>query len=107
MQDNLLQFEVFSGGRVTIDLERCIGCASKACIEACRGTGKPEAFELRDGLPALRLDLTVLQKGACVECLGCELDCQLYGNKGLTVYLPVPELDHYLEVAAAQPVYRR
>ncbi|MDN5347691.1 MAG: hypothetical protein PWP65_1255 [Clostridia bacterium] len=107
MKDNLLQFEVFSGGKVCIDLEKCKGCVSKVCIEACTGTGKPEAFELREGLPALRVDPAALKKGGCVECLACELDCQLYGNKGLTIVLPMPELDHYLEAAATKPVYMR
>jgi len=44
---------------------------------------------LKDGVPDLDFDFDELEKGACTECLACELDCELYGNKVVAIELPV------------------
>ena len=31
----VMQFNVFSGGQVTFDLDLCTRCATKACLVAC------------------------------------------------------------------------
>lgn len=44
---------------------------------------------LKDGVPDLDFGFDELEKGACTECLACELDCQLYGNKAVIIELTV------------------
>ena len=47
---SVLQFEVFSGGTVSFDLEICARCESKACVAACSAPNLNCAIELRDGV---------------------------------------------------------
>jgi hypothetical protein len=84
-----LEFELFSGGKILIDLKRCKGCSSKACIKNCRSSKTRPVLVIKDGLPALSFDYEQLKNGACTECLGCELDCWLYGNKAVSIELPL------------------
>jgi NAD-dependent dihydropyrimidine dehydrogenase PreA subunit len=103
----VLQFEVRSGGTIRIDLEKCESCESKACVKACNAPGQGEILELEDGVPALRPTLDEVRRGACTEGLGCELDCELYGNKAISITLPIPELDEYLKDLSERPVYTK
>jgi len=102
-----LEFEVRSGGTISIDLNKCRTCESKACVKICNSTGMGGILELKDGLPSLKPTLEEVKRGACTEDLACELDCQLYGNKAITVTLPLPELDEYLENLTERPTYER
>jgi len=102
-----LEFEVRSGGTIAIDLDKCRTCESKACVKICNSTGMGGILELKDGLPSLKPTLEEVKRGACTEDLACELDCQLYGNKAITVTLPLPELDEYLENLTERPTYER
>jgi NAD-dependent dihydropyrimidine dehydrogenase PreA subunit len=102
-----LEFEVRSGGTVRIDLEKCESCEAKACVKVCNTPGQGQILELRDGVPALKPTLDEVKRGACTEDLGCELDCELYGNKAITIMLPLAELDEYLEGLSEKPTYMR
>jgi NAD-dependent dihydropyrimidine dehydrogenase PreA subunit len=91
-----MEFEVFSGGKVTIDLSKCEECDSKACIKICSLPTMGRILELKHGKPSLRKDPKEVKRGACTECLGCELECELRGKKAVRIILPTPELDEYL-----------
>ncbi len=83
-------FETVTGGTVTYDHAICTGCESKICIQACaRGILSLNAR----GCPELNITPEAAQKGQCVECLGCEVDCLLYGEGGGHVALPIPGMD--------------
>jgi NAD-dependent dihydropyrimidine dehydrogenase PreA subunit len=90
---NVFSFNVFSGGSVTFDLDVCAGCASKACVAACNAPNLACVLELKDDLPALRTTPEEAAKGACIECLACELACETDGVGGIEFSLPMPELD--------------
>lgn len=92
-----LQFNVFSGGTVTIDHEICKSCASKACVPACNQPNLGSVLTLKDGLPALSVTQERAAQGGCIECLACDLACQIAGKGALTFDLPTPELDAYLD----------
>jgi len=104
---SVLEFEVRSGGTIRIDLEKCRACETKACVKICNTTGMGAILELKDGVPALKFTLEEVKRGACTEDLGCELDCELYGNKAIVVSLPLPELDEYLEDLSETPTCAR
>lgn len=86
-----LVFEVLSGGTVEIDLEQCNRCDSKVCINVCSSQG--DILTLKDGVPALKRTAEEVKKGACTECLGCELDCLLHGKNAINITLPVKSID--------------
>jgi NAD-dependent dihydropyrimidine dehydrogenase PreA subunit len=104
---SVLEFEVRSGGTIRIDLTKCKSCETKACVKVCNTAGMGQILELKDGLPALKYTLDEVKRGACTEDLACELDCQLYGNKAITVTLPLPQLDEYLAELSDKPTYAR
>ncbi len=92
-----VQFDVFSGGSVTIDHDICTGCSTKACILACQIPSLGSVLIAGpDGLPALSVTPEQAKKGACIECLACDLACRSHGAGGLTFLLPMPELDAIL-----------
>jgi hypothetical protein len=107
MTGEMLAFEIHSGGTVTIDLGRCAECETKACVEVCRVQGGPLVLDEGCGLPSLRWPLERINKGGCVECLGCELDCELYGRQAITIVLPLDRFDEYLGSLAWPVVYAR
>ncbi len=84
-----LEFNIFSGGNVSIDLNKCESCSTKACIRNCKSSKTRPVLVLKDGVPDLDFGFDELEKGACTECLACELDCQLYGNKAVIIELTV------------------
>ena len=93
---NTFQFNVFSGGSVTFDLDTCAQCTTKACVVACNAPNLACVLELKDNLPSLRVTQEEAAKGACIECLACELACMTDGIGGITFSLPQPELDEWL-----------
>jgi NAD-dependent dihydropyrimidine dehydrogenase PreA subunit len=103
----VLEFEVRSGGTIRIDLEKCESCETKACVEMCNTPGMGQILELKDGVPTLKYSLEEVKRGACTEDLGCELECELHGNKALVITLPFPELDECLENLSERPTYLR
>lgn len=82
-----LEFEVLSGGRIIIDLDRCDECRTKICVQTCNGPGMGRVFGEKNGRPVLIKSLAEIKRGGCIECLGCELDCHDQGNKGLRIEL--------------------
>ncbi len=102
-----LEFKVFSGGTITIDLERCGGCVSKACIQVCQVQGGPLQLDLQYGIPGLGFSPVEIEKGKCNECLGCELECDLSGRQALHINLPVAGFAEYLETLILHTIYQR
>ena len=77
----VMQFNVFSGGQVTFDLDVCTRCATKACVVACNAPN-----------------------------LACELACMTDGIGGITFSLPMADLDTYIADAPAHgqtPTFKR
>ena len=103
----VLEFDVRSGGTIRIDLEKCESCETKACVKKCNTPGMGQILELKDGVPALKYSLEEVKRGACTEDLGCELECELHGNRALVITLPLPELDEYLRSLSERPIYLR
>jgi NAD-dependent dihydropyrimidine dehydrogenase PreA subunit len=102
-----LRFRVFSGGAVTIDLGRCDGCPSQACVTVCRSQGGPLVWDEERRAPALGMSMPEIERGGCVECVGCELDCQLHGLGALAIDLPIDGFETYLDGLDQPLVYRR
>jgi hypothetical protein len=78
------EFE-FRTGKVMIDYVRCRACTTYACVKADSifGTG---ILRIQGGKPVL-VTSPEEAKRRCNECLGCEIYCQLYGNKGCKIEL--------------------
>jgi hypothetical protein len=107
MSGEMLEFKVRSGGSVCIDLERCKSCDSKVCLDVCEVQGGPLVLDRERGLPALRWSLAEIERGGCVECLGCELDCTLRGRQAVSIVLPLARLQEYLGTLSDPVVYKR
>ena len=103
----VLEFDVRSGGTIRIDLEKCESCETKACVKMCNTPGMGQILELKDGVPALKYSLEEVKRGACTEDLGCELECELHGNRALVITLSLPELDEYLRSLSERPICLR
>ena len=97
MAERILEFEIFTG-KVVIDLERCIRCQTKACVEACTA----RIFKRDRDSIALNMDEEKIRRGGCTETMACELECQRRGKGGLHLVLPMPEFDRYVEEARKQ-----
>jgi len=102
----VLAFKVRSGGTVTISLSRCQDCEGRPCLQVCRVQGGPLVLDEARGVPGLGMPLAEIERGGCVECLGCELECALRGRQALTIDLPLPLLDEYLAGLTEPVVYR-
>jgi hypothetical protein len=87
-----LEFEIMTGW-IAIDLSKCKKCVSKPCIAACSS----KIFKENGPVIELSRPKEEIKKGGCTESLACELECQLRGGGGLTVVLPMPEFDQYIE----------
>jgi hypothetical protein len=72
-------------GRVVIDLKRCAGCTTFACVKACSlfGTG---IFRVKSDRPCLVFEPEEARR-RCNECLGCERFCEEYGRGALHIQL--------------------
>ncbi len=80
-------------GSITFDHALCAGCESKICIESC----VPDILKLDNGVPVLAISKEDAKAGKCIECLGCEIECEFHGNKGANVDLPIEGLVEYLK----------
>jgi len=54
-----------------------------------------------EGLPELNISREEAQKGRCIECLACEVDCFFRGAGGGRIVLPIPGLPEYLQETRA------
>ena len=107
MTGEVLAFNVRSGGSITIDLSQCAECETKPCVEVCGIQGGPLVLDEGRGVPCLRWSLEQIEKGGCVECLGCELDCKLYGRQAITIVLPLERFKEYVDSLAEPVVYKQ
>ncbi len=107
MTTEKLEFRIRSGGTIALDLERCVACDSKVCLRVCEVQGGPLMLDEVRGVPGLRWSMADIERGGCVECLGCELDCTLYGRQAVTIVLPLNTLDEYLDALTEPVVYKR
>ncbi|MFC2031499.1 ATP-grasp domain-containing protein [Chloroflexota bacterium] len=88
----LYRFETVTGGTITYDYEVCKRCDSKVCVQECAR----QILSLNDeGLPELNITREEAQKGRCVECLACEVDCLFLGAGGGRIDLPIPRFEEY------------
>src|SRR5512137_2943663 len=104
MTGDRLVFAVRSRGSVSIDLTQCAGCETRACIAVCTSQGGPLVLDAERGIPMLRWTLDEVERGGCVECLGCELDCALRGRGAVTIRLPMPRFEDYLNTLSERAV---
>jgi succinyl-CoA synthetase beta subunit len=96
-EPRLYQFRTVTGGTITYDHSVCAACESKICVKECAR----QILSLNDeGLPELNITAEEAQKGRCVECLACEVDCTFKGAGGGRIELPIPGLDEYLGTKA-------
>lgn len=105
MTGERLEFQVCSNGRISVDLIHCGSCETRACLEVCHEQGGPLVLDEVQGVPKLRWSLEETERGGCVECLGCELACELYGHHAVTIDLPLGRLDDYLATLTQPVVY--
>ncbi len=92
-EPRLYQFETVTGGTITFDHSVCATCESKVCVQECAR----QILTLNDkSLPELNITREEAQKGRCIECLACEVDCTFRGAGGGRIELPIPGLDEYL-----------
>ncbi|RLC58725.1 MAG: hypothetical protein DRI80_13500, partial [Chloroflexota bacterium] len=85
-------FKTVTGGTVTFDHAVCATCESKICVREC----VPQILALNEeGCPVLNIPLEEAEKGRCIECLACDVECYFQGAGGGYVELPIPGLDEY------------
>ncbi len=72
-------------GTITFDHALCKDCESKACVAEC----PPQILSAPDGLPILNITLEDAQRGKCIECLACEVECWYQGKGGAHIDLPI------------------
>ena len=75
----------FRTGEIVIDYEKCAKCSNYACIKADTLFGT-SVLRIHNKKPVLAMSEEDAQR-ICNECLGCELYCKFYGNKGLQIKL--------------------
>ncbi|MBU1205547.1 MAG: hypothetical protein KKH04_01245 [Proteobacteria bacterium] len=79
--------------KVTIDEEKCLGCQTHVCAQACK-TFDRGILVIKDSKPALGGDAE-FAKRVGTECLACEYECWFRGNKAITIDAPTPGLEEY------------
>lgn len=75
-------------GTITFDHAVCKDCESKACVQEC----PPQILSSRDGLPVLNISLEDAQRGKCIECVACEVECWYQGKGGARIDFPIAGL---------------
>lgn len=105
MNEDRLVFKVRSGGTVSIDLRECVKCDSKACLAVCESQWGPLVLDAERSVPAVKWPFEEIERGGCVECLGCELDCNLHGRKAISITLPIERFEDYLNALSEPTVY--
>ncbi len=79
--------------KIIIDEEKCEGCETHACVEACK-TYSRGILVLKDGKPAVEgSDEELARKGT--ECLACEYACWFRGNSAITIEARIEGLGGY------------
>jgi hypothetical protein len=80
--------------KIIIDEEKCKGCSTHVCVEACKTYDRGILVLKEDGKPGV-VDTPdeLARKGT--ECLACEYECWFRGNKAITIQAPIEGLDDY------------
>lgn len=94
----LYSFETMTGGTVMYDHALCRDCATKVCVRTC----VPQILSLDGEVPVLNIPREEAQRGGCIECLACEIECAFEGNRGGYVHLPILGLDEYRAAQQAE-----
>lgn len=81
-------FETVTGS-ITYDHAACRDCESKVCVKEC----VPQILKEEKHVPVLAITREEAARGKCTECLACEIECVLRGNKGAFIELPIEGLD--------------
>jgi succinyl-CoA synthetase beta subunit len=76
-------------GTVYFDHRVCVDCPTHACVYSC----VPQILKIEEGKPILAIPREDAQRGKCIECLACEVECREHGLAGAFVHLPIPGLD--------------
>ncbi len=93
----IMKFRTMGEATVTVELDKCGACRSKACVEACSKPHMGNILELDgEGKPRLLMEKNKVKRGGCTDCLACELDCRLYGKGALKISLEMPYLEEHL-----------
>jgi hypothetical protein len=80
--------------KVIIDDEKCKGCTTHVCAEACKTHSRGILVLTDEGKPGVVDSPEELaRKGT--ECLACEYECWFRGNKAITIEAPIEGLDEY------------
>ena len=79
--------------KIIIDDEKCKGCTTHACVEACK-TYSRGILVLKDGKPAVVASAEELARVG-TECLACEYECWFRGNSAITIEVPIAGLTEY------------
>jgi succinyl-CoA synthetase beta subunit len=82
-------FGTVTGGTITFDHAVCRGCESKICVQTC----VPQILSLDGDVPVLNISRDEAQRGGCIECLACEVECYFHGAGGGRIALPISGLD--------------
>jgi succinyl-CoA synthetase beta subunit len=82
-------FSTVTDGQVQLDHAMCRTCESKVCIDTC----VPGILHLQNDVPVLNITIEEAQKGGCIECLACQIECYFGGNQGGFVKLPITGLE--------------
>jgi len=88
--DHTYFFETLTG-RISIDHQKCKECRTKGCIENCHA----EILKLERNEPVLAIPREDAKKGACTECLACEIFCMFHEQKAIFIDLPIQGLREY------------
>ncbi|MFC1744047.1 ATP-grasp domain-containing protein [Candidatus Riflebacteria bacterium] len=84
-------WKTVTGGEVIIDHAKCDGCESKICASECAAG----ILEIKEGRPYLNISKEEAEKGKCIECLACEIDCRFKGAFATKISLPIRGLLEY------------
>ncbi len=79
-------------GTVRFDYGYCRICESKVCVSECI----PEILKLESDVPILAVTREDAKRNKCIECLACELECLVHGERGCRIELPIPGHDEWL-----------
>lgn len=82
MANKMLTFEVRSGGKIAIDLGRCVECETKACVEVCRVQGGPLVLDGAQGVPSLCWSLEEIRGGRLCRMPGLRIGLQIVWPPG-------------------------
>jgi Fe-S-cluster-containing hydrogenase component 2 len=80
--------------KIIIDDEKCKGCKTHACVDACKKYSRGILVLKEDGKPGVVLPPEELERRG-TECLACEYECWFRGNKAITIEAPIEGLDQY------------